>query len=224
MTPPNPPSETMLLADAFCRDYVPRSSPGKAGLANDALLVQLMKLFGCDHINEYGQFTTVPFITYAARTDAIACMPRVLSHLVELKPSALEIGSLLGGLWRFNCWEDLLTTEEDTRSLAIALVCYTGYYSSVSRVDVAVRENVRDMLNRWLQPATPWVYLPSALEVSRILFGDAWCEIALPDQCDIEPGETTIGQMVARDRPPFMPGICAVQNVDAPADLPVLGA
>lgn len=114
--------------------------------------------------------------------------------------------SLLFGLWRNNGWRACLESEDSTYHLAFSVIDYLETFTDNPGLDLYVAGAVVKLLNTWLQPSTAWTDMPAASEVTRQLFGDAWCTFALPNY------DWAISTTMIEQRPPFLPGLCPAQD------------
>lgn len=73
------------------------------------------------------------------------------------------------------------------------------------------------LLNEWLRPAVNWNHLPEVNIMAMHFFGEVWCALRDPDPAEFS------GDIVSRERPPFIPGLCLQQKPSFEAVLPELG-
>jgi hypothetical protein len=115
--------------------------------------------------------------------------------------------SIIDGLLRNDRWRACLNTPEDAYCLAQVLIMFfhnmdleEGYLT----FRASMAEGVRDAVSQWIRPRE----LPakmSAMEMARLLFGVAWCELRLESNAT----KWEINPIIRSDRPPFMPGLLA---------------
>jgi hypothetical protein len=139
------------------------------------------------------------------------------------KPDACAI---LGGIHRAKCWRDLIATEDGAYLLAASLVGFLDTYSPQFDIHVAVAPAVSAILNEWMAPDIAW-FLPSPEIVCEKLFGAAWTQFSLPDDCRELSGGVTKVHVLSRDvilllRPPFLQGLGVVQAAIESHPLPEL--
>lgn len=162
------------------------------------------------------------------RTAIQQCLPRLFLAIGKQARPRVDVTSILSGLQRAQCWQDIIRTEEGAYLLAAALIGFIDAYNPSFAMDVVVAPAVRDMLNSWLRPETDWESLPTAGVVCAHFFGHAWAQFSLPADCWTLGGGLLTRLDVVRDlvlhvRPPFLPGLCQVQIVAPGVDLPELG-
>lgn len=124
-----------------------------------------------------------------------------------------NIPFLLMGIRRHQLhpWKD--GSVDQTYAMAVAILTYADAFWSQAKADVAASEPVCNMLNNWLKPATPWEKLPGDAEIAELLFGAAW--ILLADNENF-----VLADIVRRERPAFLPGLCPAQLQPGSATLP----
>lgn len=134
--------------------------------------------------------------------------------------------SLLDGLMYEDRWRTCLEREDDTYSLIAQFLYFTWLIDDLLRKPGTkdIREilvpPVLSVLNEWLAPATPFLNVPHTMELVRVMFGDTWYALALPDVSSLSM-ERTIG-LVLGSRPPLRPGLLPVGVEAIAIDLPSL--
>lgn len=153
----------------------------------------------------------------AGRATAVlaSCHVRLLKALMPVhEDNPSMVSSLLGGISLNGGWRSFLETEDDTYVLAHALLVYLQTYAPGFKLDAHIASSVCTILNEWLVPALPWEGLPGAAELARRLVGETWCSLALPDKLDqIVSHRECAGDLLAEQRPPFLPGLCPAQSI-----------
>jgi hypothetical protein len=167
---------------------------------------------------------TPPMSFYVGTTaDMRKCLPQLLSKILPSPYRTDDLTSILIGLSNCAGWRS--STEDETRAyeLAAALLYFVDCFWSDHPLDKVAEPVVCEMLNVWLNPRTQWLNLPSTGVLCQHMFNAAWCDLALPDGCFATPGTEVemheIGELVYRERPPFLPGVCSVQKVQVGAGL-----
>jgi hypothetical protein len=132
--------------------------------------------------------------------------------------------SILAGLTRNDRWRSCLDSVDDTYKFADLLLVAQDVCAGLARTSAPdlVKEEINTVLQHslvgWLGFA--WsAACPSIDDMARAMFGDAWCSFALSG--DI-PGEER--RLVRMERPPFMPGLLAVQTQNVAVTLPELSS
>jgi hypothetical protein len=138
------------------------------------------------------------------------CLARLLCCVNQDEPRALRpIAILLVAIERHGCLPYFSGEASRCYDLARALLLYvllTKIPSSLpSGLNEAENVFVCQLLNTWCRPAEPWLTPPSAIELAEHLFGAAWVLFA-------DRESDLIGDVVARELPPFAPGICSAQE------------
>jgi hypothetical protein len=115
---------------------------------------------------------------------------------------------MLTGLLRGDRWRTLFGSESGAYEFFIVLARYlrkddararnAGMYISGNR---AFRLDVHSAIPAWLEPGIePGEF--TLRDLARAFFGEAWCAIVY----DVCGDETTLSDIVASTRPPFLPG------------------
>jgi hypothetical protein len=155
-------------------------------------------------------------------------LPKVLVPISPRQDNSATISRVLGGLYEHHCWRDCLADETQAYSLASALLTFIESYTKDFELDVIVKPGVIAILNTWLAPASEWEKLPSANIAARMMFGDAWCSLFLPESTYdplyaeelMSSPDYAAGRLVLECRPPFLAGLCVAQSVSDPVSLP----
>jgi hypothetical protein len=208
--------------------YLAQAERYAAGLDSRAPKISgdLLERLGCPFIlRENGQLTTSLNGDLNARTY----LPSVLVAAVSVSVSALgddtETTSLLAGIGRAKCWRECIATIGGAYSFAIALVKHIELLWTTSRLDVYVDADVMQAMNGWLELKDPWSDFPSAYMLCQHLFGNAWCDLALPESARNIPGSGDViaeraCRIISEQRPPFLPGMCPAQAEPVSVPLP----
>lgn len=125
--------------------------------------------------------------------------------------------SVLDGLAKNERWRDCLSTLDDSYSFAKLLLDYTCSDEDTGLCR-AVQPGICTMLTAWLKPCSPFTTHPSTHDLARSLFG-AWCDFGLPEHDDLGGFDWYIGRAVCSEKPPFKPGLVAIEcaeNVQLP--------
>jgi hypothetical protein len=158
----------------------------------------------------------MPF--YVGTTDDMRkCLPQLLSKILPKPYRGDDLTSILIGLSNCNGWKTSTKSETRAYEMAAAILNFVDYFWEDSHLEKAAEPLVCQMLNEWLKPHLTWTMLPSAGVVCQHMFSAAWCDLALPEGC-FDPIATDnnvygIGELVYRERPPFLPGLCSEQDV-----------
>lgn len=181
---------------------------------------QLLHTFGCPY--NYGPSIVTPSASQVSMVAAADCLPRILVALVERGDADIfDITSVLAGLYVNKCWSSCLGSEDGAYALASGAVWFVQCYLTTSDLCRAALPGVLAILNEWLRPDVEWKVLPTKTVLCEHMFGEPWCHFSLPQagsagrSTDLDPAS-----IIRRDRPPFLPGLCAVQSVDACTTLP----
>jgi hypothetical protein len=154
----------------------------------------------------------------------LAVFSRVAGAIVETRHTS-DLGQLLCGMERSQCWRVLTGTEEGAYLLATGLIGYVECYLESYKMDVATAPSICRILNTWLRPAVAWEQLPSIGVVCEHMFGSAWPALVLPDD-QWGPAESAHADarlavvLVLKDRPRFLPGLCPSQTAQTDVELP----
>jgi hypothetical protein len=189
---------------------------------------------GCPYV-ESDPFTHLDVVKYKALPRDNKALfgytvPKLLVDVMaHLPDDALGVSSLLGGLARSGCWRACLERIESAHALAVAICYFIDTCADICALDTYVEKDVLKIINEWLAPLRPWSKLPPVIVVATELFGSWWCDLALdgvvqepPGQGDWDDGYFT-AHVIAKNRPPFLPGLCPIQiDVDL-EQLPDLG-
>jgi hypothetical protein len=190
------------------------------GVRDQVLGGFLLKALGCPHLirirgaGPRGQMRLVKPALNPNKEEAASYLYRLLTEPEIQAYRADEIASMLSGVSQYDCTKMFLQTEDSTYRLAYAVI-YWFESRSGSALDGTIMSGIDKILSGWLTPDEPdKIWSPG--DVCRHLFGDAWCEFALPN---VEPGH--VGEHIYTVRPTFVPGVCRHQaDTSMPAPLP----
>lgn len=124
--------------------------------------------------------------------------------------------SIATGLLAKSRWRDRIATPDGAHQLAVLLVHLTDATDRINGESTAYAQAlkkaaapvVRRLVNEWLQPDPPFNPGASVDQLTRALFGDAWCEMVLVNGL-------TAPKQIYRGRPPFMPGIPCFEQANS---------
>jgi hypothetical protein len=184
----------------------------RSGLCDEAPLIDCLLLRDLDCTYE-SSTSAICRSTAACNPDA---GPYLLSLLIAIAPhpwAAKQLAPVLSGISCNRGLTDCLETEEGAYAMATALTGYLEHYRDGCHLDMATAYQVLVLLNEWAMPAERWSMLPSPGDFCRRIFSEAWCSIALPNGAYILPEQSesrqrVVADMLVRDRPPFLPGMC----------------
>jgi hypothetical protein len=184
--------------------------------------------WGCPYID--GDVVKYTALLENDKTSFADEIPAILVDVVAHLPNnAMGLSSLMGGLARSGCWRACLRTIEGAHALAVAICYFIDTLEESARLDKDVESDVLEIINAWLEPRRPWSKIPPVIAVATALFGSWWCDLALDDIVQGPPGQchwedvNFTAHVIAKDRPPFLPGLCPIQ-IDAELEhLPDMG-
>jgi hypothetical protein len=195
--------------------YLARAERYVNGLEQDAPKVsaELFRMLGCPFEHDRRAALNVSLATVP---DAADYLPAVLVAASSVWVDDAETTSLLGGISRAACLDTCIATVDGAYALAIALVKQIELSSMASKLDSYVTPDALSIMNDWLRPEESWSEFPSAYVLCQHLFGAPWCSLALPSSAKNRPwsGEVVSEfacQVVSKQRPPFLPGVCPAQ-------------
>jgi hypothetical protein len=183
---------------------------------------QLLALLGCPfQQNKQGAVAKA----YARDPDRHAHLTRLLIALASLPAAMSQMRTILAGINRNKCADYCVSTEDGAYALASALVRFFEHYSSNSRLDRMAEPDIIRIVNEWTCPKKWWNDPPSVYEFCQHVFDATWCEIALPDGSREETGffagrGLRVADIILRDRPSFIQGLCKSQESSRGIDLP----
>lgn len=211
----HPRSQVMLeteLFEAKCRSASKGCEP--------AISEQLARLLGCPYVGgRFSELTVMyPGLPKHDITNARECLLRILTLCAYGSGAMSGLPPLLIGLHQHGMLRETVEKESGARILAVALLLYVQAHWDEDLLDVAAAPVVVDLLNAWIAPAERWTNLPRHLDVATHLFGNAWTLLDLGN-------DFYTGVVVAREKPPFLPGLCLEQDraLAESAELPCLG-
>lgn len=194
---------------------------------NEALLEQL----GCAYVrsiskeNPRERSLIVPRCQAANLERTQKILPVLLKLVIQKHDlESVTLASLLHGVHVNAMLPIFLQDEDSTYDLTVAILLYTEFYEPSYPLDAHLKGLLCEVLNTWLQPETPWLELPRADVLAQYLFGDALClfidgTINHSQDEDDDIG-SKLGDLVAKIRPPFLPGRCPAQDIVMAAVLP----
>jgi hypothetical protein len=150
------------------------------------------------------------------------CLPKLFTAKIFM----FHQKALFAGLSRHNCWKQCLCTEESTRIFAFRILSFIETYLELSATEKALAPHIAKILSGWLSLPDS-IAMPGPITVCRNLFGNAWCSFFLPEDAIDDLGKSwmlvvNIADIVARERPPFLPGLCPAQERQLVMSLPEL--
>jgi hypothetical protein len=158
--------------------------------------------------------------------DITSGIRKLLGSFIDVKNRNGNASILFGAMY-YNCLPDYRHDVNAAYAVSTAILFYLEDYMPGNPVDTYVESRILALLDDWLKPATAWAGRPDLSEVCRRFFGAAWCALALPADVDEKSISGvyrnrgfSVEQLVAKQRPPFMPGLCTQQDVGTAAKLP----
>jgi hypothetical protein len=197
---------------------------GSARLPSAELLLSL----GCVcQEGAYGSATLIYSNDPADKDGARQCLSLVVAKMLASDArGAPEMVSLLSGAMRGTLGVAPASALQAYELSALALLFIDAYMPG-DKLDHAVGLGLCLVLDAWLKPASPWTKLPGTGEVARLMFGEAFCALRLPDCVEDQKSLTIMptggfaGDIVWRERPLFLPGLCPAQGDILGTQLPV---
>jgi hypothetical protein len=187
------------------------------GLYTSAMLRDVYESLGCPYKSSTKTLVTPPDRGYDPYVLSV-CYREILAAIL---PSPYRCGEdvkmLLAGILRYGLWDDFLDHEDSARDLAVAVILYSETYSDNNAIDVAILGELCMALNQWLKPSTPCMGVLGVLPVARHMFGAVWWPLM---ELTTNVHERLVGDIVLRERPPFLPGLCRAQDAIRSATLP----
>jgi hypothetical protein len=184
----------------------------------------LLTLMGCpadDSRDEFNFWRQLPDPSFEDMETIQFCYPKLLS----LSEGWLADTALIAIAGRHGLWAVCLDNEEHTRKLTSCVLRYLQrYHYNCDIFYDHYAPFVCTLLNEWVKPCIPWCELPTTLSVCRQLFGDGWCTLLSNNGNIVSMNPVPhLAAIVARERPPFLPGLCTAQDnvmsVPLPDDL-----
>lgn len=210
-----------IEANAFFADLAGANVPG-------SIEIRFLNLLGCPFSNS-GVYYTKP----VERDHILALndvLPKVLTAIVARIPDfCSNVSSVLGAINRQGCLSSCLETREGAYAMAVGLCYFIDTLELHGSLDQDVAPDVLNLLSSWIKPAIEWDEIPSSRTVAAALFGEHWCHFKLTDDMDYLPGSAMwnsdwiLAYIVAKERPPFLTGLCPAQDAIMSAPLPELG-
>lgn len=228
MTTDTAPSRVTAETDRFIACYVRDASSVRQ--IKTRVWPSLLNLLECPHpvVEKSIRSILIPPQVPERSLDIQASLVKLLFTIGMETALKTDRYAILGGLHRAACWRDCLATEDGAYLLAASLVDFLDAYSTQFDMVVAVAPAVISILNDWLQPEVPWV-LPSPAIVCEKLFGVAWAQLALPEDCRdlggwMRTSDPDSRDVISRLRPPFLPSLGIAQTSMDSDCLPELGS
>lgn len=180
--------------------------------------VELLLAIGCECEDPYyGRHTIVAPYAPLDPGETRACFSLVLEKMRHSGARGTsEWVSMLSGAMR-DASGSAPRSEQSAYDLAALILLFIDCYSP-EPIALKVGADVCRMLNAWIKPAVPWTNLPGTGTIVRAMFGAAWCDIRLNDIADdqrsllVLPDGGFAGDVVWRERPPFLLGLCPAQD------------
>jgi hypothetical protein len=166
-----------------------------------------------------GGLVTPKTLTDEALPAAKQCLQRLMAWSVAARePHVDDIGSLLAGVGRLQCWGEFLAAGESTYSLASALLLFVEKYDRRGMLTPKVSPAVHNILNAWLGLELSQKPIPPVEHLAKTFFGEAWLLFA---DLETSSGEKVmLGSLAYRERPLFTPGLCPTQGAVRDLHLP----
>lgn len=223
------PFNSMIRRHVFEKELKKRMSAylGDAGAQNKSALTPILELLGCPYVKFDGGHTVVLW-SAAPHRDNETLVTKTLIHLLEtVVPIEGHFNapegtfSILAGLARKERWRQCLKSIDSAYLLAAGLVEFC-LMEATSNAGARLREgvvlNVRHILENWINLRIPRREDPQPDVIATALFGPAWLHIAVGgDHPYFDIPDAIRGQ-----RPPFLPGVVAVQAPVVGTALPEL--
>jgi hypothetical protein len=179
---------------------------------------------GCPYWNFVARTTAYPLLKTENRVAAQEALPRLL-QLINIvgaqKVRMADTCALLMAIHGAGQWRDCLGDMDNAYGLA-ASICLVVEILSDPNFDLDAedaRPTVLALLNEWLDTDYDWNILHDKFFVAERLFGVAWCEVVLSD-LKLENDDGDLSAVIAKERPPFLPGLCRGQDRTAGLGLP----
>jgi hypothetical protein len=179
---------------------------------------ELAVALGCPTGEQHHKSVTIPVQVPFARTqDVQICLATLLRCALQEQDSMLwPVMQLLVAIDRNRVLPYFRKDPRRALDLASCVLLYIDWYHDKDPMDVAAEPFVCHLLNEWLQPETAWTELPDSDKLAESFFGQAWPMFA-------NTGESLVGLVAQRDKPPFVGGLLNLAGADMLADLPDLG-
>jgi hypothetical protein len=208
-------NEVVVAASAFLEAAAVKHARGEsAGCLDSALL----RLLGAPSASWDGELR-IPTSDHKHQAQIREVLPELLSAvIVHHAGETVNLSSILGALLlQPACtWEALQESPITALPFAAALLLFLETFDDGQPVDVFIAPGVSRILNAWTRPVAPWPEIPREEDVARAMFGDAW-DLFL----ERTPGDGVyLADLVLREKPVFLPGLCNSQVVDVAVPLP----
>jgi hypothetical protein len=199
-------------------------------------LIPLFAALGCPHViymrskdwtdnNNFDMWLRVqqPAEHYPA---AGAALMKILDATKKQALRFEEEISMLDGLVRDNHWKLCLENPSLRYAFVRSIIFFSEMIAMGEQIQfdgrwcllTEVRPVVYGMLNAWLRPLEPYTAMPSAEELTRAMFGNAWCDLMLDA---VRAGG--VGDLIRSQKPPFLPGLVIAQAEAPSMTLPEIG-
>lgn len=195
-------------------------------------LDQLFKIIGCysmERCEVQGWRITLPVAVDATHEAVVRdALRRITRRRIKTDwVDEAETMSLLDGLRENDRWRDYLPDVDMAHSLAAMLIEFADIEENVAtfppiNIELAriVAPSVHHIISHWFFPLAPKrERCPTAPEMARRIFGDAWVELMIDPK---ESGFRYISNMVRSTRPPFRQGLISEQAHSLAIELPTL--
>jgi hypothetical protein len=189
----------------------------------------LLKLLHCPY--KWGHAEACDPIAADDRRELQNCLFRMLPLNIGGVENPNSLPCLLIGLSRHVDWGSYPRNEDEAFHLAVAILEYLDCSRPRGAFDAMARVHVCNILNGWLKPLPAWESTPEVVAVCRLIFGDAWCELMLNQDFICANGvyryrsghSNSVAGLVSRQKPPFVPSLCAdgktLDHADLPSDI-----
>jgi hypothetical protein len=213
-----------LIAQRHAPDYADIPVKIRAYMEEPATFIgsipsNLLTVLGCPHGSESdARAQVIPDIHLEHQVVIGDALLVLLSHVASrLGTHAWEAASILGGLYMSGAWKRCVVSDSTSYHLAAVALYHIQTFSPYDELDMTTRPVVCRLLNEWLQPPVSWKILPDVRTLAVHFFGEIWWTLREPAPEDFA------SDIVNRERPPFMPGLCLEQNPSFDTVLPDMG-
>jgi hypothetical protein len=187
---------------------------------------ELLARLGCTYkTDDYGSEDVIIPPVQEDLSQSGACLTLLLEDFLRQEPRCtFGFTSLLTGLIRHAGPSP--STKPKATELATLILLFIDVHDRGVGMDRYVSSKLCDYLNGWLEPGVAWQVLPTLGVTARAMFGDAWCYWRLPASIDDPQGVNRYreggfaGDIVWRERPAFIDGLCPDADVVQGMDLP----
>lgn len=193
-------------------------------------ITRLVAALGCRNIRYTGRGRYVDCPEQPDRSNEAFVVQELIAALRRQVPDyhlqQTDSLSLLDGLLLNERWRLCLASEDDTYSLIAQILYFTWLVNDllanppVEGIRETLIPPLLSMLNSWLAPPVPFLEISKMIPLIRAMFGDVWCDLALPDVGSMS--HPKLIQFVLRARPPLLPGLLPFGIEAISIDLPSL--